>query len=142
VATVAYHFFVDYPSESRDNPGVLHELKDAVLAWKRAWETPDLAPPVLALAPFSDEHFLLIDTRGLPGTDEFQFLCRDEAAIVLVGAHLSRTNELEWALDRKLLVEQDGYLTPLATASAETLQQFESASRATRAVIPLPTLVS
>jgi hypothetical protein len=96
-----------------------------VSAWRQAWQTEEPVP-VLALTPLTDEHFLLVDTRRVPDTQEIQFLTRPQAAVVLAGSRRERTVEVEWALEQKLIVEVDSQFVPLATAEPQLLQEFEA----------------
>ena len=129
IAKIAYHFEADYQSESREDAEVIREIKSEVSAWRQAWQTEEPVP-VLALTPLTDEHFLLVDTRRVPNTQEILFLTRPQAAAVLAGSRRERTVEVEWALEQKLIVEVDSQFVPLATAEPQLLQEFESEIRA------------
>jgi hypothetical protein len=79
----------------------------------------------LSLTAGSDGYFTLMDTRGLAGTDLFQFLNEDEARTVLIGGPLERQPLAEWAIERKLAVRLDGWCAPLAVTDVETWRRFE-----------------
>ena len=66
------------------------------------------------------------DTRGLEGTDMFQFLNEDEARTVLVGGPLDRQPLAHWAIERKLAVAVDGWCVPLAVTNVETWRRLEA----------------
>jgi ribosomal peptide maturation radical SAM protein 1 len=128
VAKLAYHFSGDYESASHGRDDLVGALEEEVSAWRRAWEAGG-PPPVLMVIPLSEEEFLLLDTRGLPGAQEVSFLTRDQAALALAGARRGRPAEASWALERRLVAELDGGLVPLATAEPEVLAGFEAEAR-------------
>lgn len=72
---------------------------------------------------------MLFDTRGLPGTQEIAFLTRDQASLVLAGADHDGTAPVRWALERRLVVEVDASLVPLATADPDLIEEFEAEIR-------------
>jgi ribosomal peptide maturation radical SAM protein 1 len=124
---IAYHFIGDYASASRDQPDLMARLKTEVDHWMSLWRMEEQALPALALTPMSLDNFLLFDSRGLEGTDEIQFIDRDEASVVLTGRRLAeRDDVVEWALDARLVVEIDGRFVPLVTAEPPVLREFES----------------
>lgn len=124
---IAYHFVGDYASASRDQPGLIARLKAEVDRWMSLWRMDDEALPALALTPMSSDSFLLFDSRGLDGTDEIQFIDRDQASVALTGRRLDeRDGVVEWALEARLVVEIDSRFVPLATAEPEVLREFES----------------
>ncbi len=124
---IAYHFIGDYASASRDRPDLMARLKTEVDHWMSLWRMEEQALPALALTPMSLDNFLLFDSRGLEGTDEIQFIDRDEASVVLTGRRLDeRDDVVEWALDARLVVEIDGRFVPLVTAEPPVLREFES----------------
>ena len=83
-------------------------------------------PPALSLTPGDDGYYTLMDTRGLEGTEMFQFLNEEEARTVLIGGPLDRQPLAEWAIERKLAVALDGWCVPLAVTNVETWRRFEA----------------
>lgn len=125
---VAYHFEADYDSDSRGNAEIVKALKAAIDVWRKKWRPETEARPVLELAALGEDTFLLVDTRGLKGAQEFSFIDSAKAAAALAGSRGATTPEaLEWAVARKVCVELDGVQVPLATCEPEVLQYFESA---------------
>jgi ribosomal peptide maturation radical SAM protein 1 len=124
VPRLAYHFSADYPSAARQNPKLLQEIEAEVEAWRTAWSS-GASQPVLHIECPSANFFLLRDTRGLPGTDEFQILSRAEASVALVGRHPPFGDDVEWALGRKLGVLIDRSYVPLAIAEPDLLLSLE-----------------
>jgi hypothetical protein len=100
---------------------------------------PDIIT-IIAVTPLSDEQFLLLDTRNIEGSERLQFLNREEASLILVARRADSDVDVEWALERKLLVELDSFYVPLATAKAEILREFESEIRGGRDMRVLPSL--
>lgn len=123
---VAYHFTGDYRSASRENRALIEELTAAVERWNSTWASGK-PRPFLGLTPIAEDTFLLIDTRGLPGIDQFHFLDRAKATIALCGARLEARTEVAWAVERGLIVELDSCFVPLCTAPPALLREFEVA---------------
>jgi hypothetical protein len=128
ISRIAYHFFADYRSESREHPDLIHSLKEEIDRWRSSWRQ-GVVPPVLVITDIGYGHYLLIDTRGLSGTQELNFLTEEQALIALAGANQRLEDEVEWALRRKLLVEVDSKYIPLAIAQPELFMKFEEALR-------------
>jgi hypothetical protein len=122
---IAYQFVADFPSESLEHSELARTLADRVDAWQRAWQT-DGAAPVVEVAPLSDGQFVLLDTRGLEDTQRVSFVSRQQAAAILATARDGRSEETEWALERKLVLDIDSTIVPLATAEPEVVQEFEA----------------
>jgi len=130
VTKIAYHFVGDYRSASRENPELLQRLQTEVERWMSLWRMEEAALPALAVTSLSDDTFLLMDTRGLEGTEEIQFLEREKASVALAGRRLEeRDSVVEWALAAKLVVEVDSFFLPLATAAPSLLREFEAERR-------------
>jgi hypothetical protein len=127
-AMLAYRFAADYESGSLAHPEVVEAMRQAVDAWQRAWFSADRRRPLLYVSRLSREVFLLLDTRGLPGTRSSQLLNREEALAVLAGRR-SPQGGVEWAIERKAGVWLDGGYVPLATAEPDLLLEMETHSR-------------
>ena len=125
VAKIAYHFNADYPCEVTDTSDVIVRLAESVEKWRGAWERKN-GPPVLAVAPLTDDQFMLVDTRGLPAAHKVTFLTRAQATVVLAGARRERTSDVAWALDHGYAVDVDSTIVPLATAPPALIQEFET----------------
>ena len=85
-----------------------------------------LRRPRSTLTRGGDGYYTLMDTRGVEGTDLFQFLNEDEARTVLVGGPIDRQPLADWAIERKLAVALDGWCVPLAVTDVEAWRRFES----------------
>jgi len=123
--SLAYHFKGEYASAKSSHPELYASLDRAVREWKDCWKT-GAAAPALSLTRGDDGYFTLMDSRGLEGTDFFQFLNEEEARTVLVGGPLDRQPLAEWAFERKLAVNLDGWCVPLAVTDVETWRRFEA----------------
>lgn len=134
-AAVAYHFIGTYASGAFERPDLIAQLKTTVDHWMALWHNDESPLPALAITPLSDEHYMLFDSRGLDGTEEIQFIDRDQAAVVLTGRRLDeRDDDVDWALDAQAVVELDGRYVPLATATPELLRVFEAERRTAQLV--------
>jgi ribosomal peptide maturation radical SAM protein 1 len=130
VSKVAYHFLGDYRSAAREAPELLDRLDAEVKRWMKLWEMDEEALPALAVTPLSADSFILFDTRGIEGTEQIQFLDREQASVILAGRRLDERDEVvEWALAAGLVVELDSIFVPLATAEPEILREFENERR-------------
>jgi ribosomal peptide maturation radical SAM protein 1 len=137
-AKIAYHFVADYESESRDDKQIIPAIFEAIQTWRKRWE--DGAPPMLELSAVSDDQFLLIDTRQLPGNDEFSFISREQASLILMGTRSPHDSNFQWAIDRKLIVPLDAYYVPVVTARPEVMKEFDSVG--SRLALPTADLVT
>lgn len=129
---LAYHFKGTYQSASRRSPDLLNAIDDEVQHWRDSWEANPDTLPTLNVTELGDETYLLIDTRGLAGTEEIQFLTEAQAREALVGGSATKTEKPLWGLKSKVTVELDGCYVPLATASFETLSRFEKTNHSKR----------
>jgi len=128
-----------YDCAKTSHPELRDLLDCAWREWRDCWKAGS-APPALSLAPGSDGYYTLMDTRGVEGTDLFQFLDEEEARTVIIGGPLDRQPLAEWAIERQLAVAPDGWCVPLAVTDVETWRRFEA--RAPQAVPEaLPTAV-
>jgi hypothetical protein len=127
VKELAYQFHGDYLSEYRKSPsgGVTQALQEEVNDWRSRWDDLASAPPALDITPMGDGVYFLADLRNLPGTDSFGFLTREEAGAVLAGGPVEKQDLSSWAIERRLAVELDGWLVPLAVSDYETMKAFE-----------------
>jgi len=100
-------------------------LDRAARVWRDSWKA-GAPPPALSLAAGDDGYYTLMGTRGLEGTDLFQFLNQEEARAVLIGGALDRQPLADWAIERKLAVALDGWCVPLAVTDVETWRRLEA----------------
>jgi len=128
IRKLAYHFVADYQSGSLESLNLIKDIAREVNTWQTSWTSKDCLQPSLSLQRLSNKVFILVDRRGLPGTEEVQFLNFEEALVALCGSR-SQTAEVQWALEHKLVLELDDLYVPLATAEPELLQEFESIHR-------------
>jgi ribosomal peptide maturation radical SAM protein 1 len=124
LGSLAYHFTGEYACARSSHPDLCDSLDRAFREWKDCWKAGAPAP-ALSLASGDDGYFTLMDTRGLEGTDMFQFLNEDEARTVLVGGPLERQPLAAWAIERKLALSLDGWCVPLVVTDVETWRRFE-----------------
>lgn len=113
-------------STTRSAPGIT--IGCGVSAFLRARRS-DCHPspaPALSLTAGGDGYYTLMDTRGVEGTELFQFLDEEEARTVLIGGPIDRQPLAEWAIERKLAVALDGWCVPLAVTDVETWRRFEA----------------
>lgn len=122
---LAYHFTAESDSESLKNTTVIQELEGAVAKWRQMWESGPA--PKLLVNQIDSESYFLLDTRGLSGNPEIEFLTADRASVVLAGTghEESSTLDIQWALRRGYCVEMENRVVPLAIAAPELLDSME-----------------
>ncbi|WP_282605922.1 RiPP maturation radical SAM C-methyltransferase [Pelagibius sp. Alg239-R121] len=120
---IAYHFVGDYRSLASQGSEIIESVANLVDEWRAAWE--GTATPSLFITRLTEETFLLVDTRGLPGLKSVQFIDRGKALVALLGKE-SEEHDRFWALDNKVVVYIDGNLVPLAAAPRDLLVALDS----------------
>jgi ribosomal peptide maturation radical SAM protein 1 len=129
---IAYRFVGDYSSAAYRRLDLIRRIEEELGAWRARWAPSSgapPAPPALRAIPFG-EHYLVLDTRGLPGTEATLVLDREEAAIALSAAPVAEDAAMTLAVERRIGVVVDGFYVPLATASPPLLQSLEREARA------------
>jgi len=127
---IAYHFVGDYDSGVLADPRLCGELREGVEEWRKAWEDQTQPPPLLAVIALSDEQFMAMDTRGLPGGPPVAFLNTRQAAAALLAHPMDRDDQYgREAREALRAVEYENWHVPLATAAPQVLTQFEQHSR-------------
>ncbi len=125
IGNIAYHFQADYKSAFRDHPEMIERLKKEIDLWNSLWRGEGV-PPSLEVIGVGDGKFMVLDTRGLPGTKPMSFISRNEAKVALSDAGLKKGDRLlQWALDNRLVAEVDSVFVPLATGSPDLILEFE-----------------
>ena len=128
IEKLAYFFDADYQSAMRDTAGAADALRHEVERWRQSWMT-GASPPVLAVhAMPADNSYVLVDSRGLPGTEPLVPLTHGQVALLLSSHLRHRDSIVDWALERRLLVAIDALFVPLPVAEPELflrLQQSE-----------------
>lgn len=126
IEKIAYTFDGDFESGAFKDEAFTKAFLDCIDDWQDAWALDgERKRPILWLSKLTEDHFMVSDSRGLPGTTETRFINAQEAAVVLLGAALHERESVAWALDAKLLIELDGRYAPLAVAPAELMLHFE-----------------
>ncbi len=125
VDNIAYHFQADYKSAFRDHPEMIERLKKEIDIWRSLWR-PEYIPPSLEVISSGDGKFMVLDTRGLPGTKPVSFISRDEAEVALSKVDLKKGDGLmQWAVEKRLVAEMDSAFVPLATGNPDLIFEFE-----------------
>ncbi len=122
VDKLAYHFWADYECGSHDHIEVIQALRQDVEIWRKSWEGAER--PELRIAMHQGQ-WVLIDTRGLAGTEEIRLLDRSEAAFLMPARPCSGSDEEKSALEAKIAVVAGGWFVPLPVAEPETMLELE-----------------
>lgn len=133
ISKVAYHFLADYSSRSLEHPDLIDDMNGLIRAWRSSWQSEGLLP-VLAVMESEGDQYILLDTRGLSGSQNFSFISHEEASLILSGPTDESKDYIPWALERAALVEIDSKYIPLATALPSLIREFEARSRAARSL--------
>ena len=129
LAKLAYHFVADYDSAARACPDLVRLMTSEVAEWRRLWTLPDAGPPVLSVHELGQDKYLLLDTRGLKGTQPCRFLTREHARVAWAGCRTLDRTGLDWAFDAQSVFQMDDWIVPLATAQPGLLRRFERPER-------------
>jgi ribosomal peptide maturation radical SAM protein 1 len=128
----AYFFSAEFPSQSRENPEIITALWEEYQVWKHSWAIFKTIPsetllPTLHVHRKNQKHYVLEDTRGLPGRPKRMEIDGDRASLILVSRPLETVPavDLHWAADAGLGVVRESWFIPLATAEPILLQEFE-----------------
>jgi ribosomal peptide maturation radical SAM protein 1 len=123
--SLAYHFNGDYACAHASHPELHGLLERAYHEWRDKWKVGSAAP-ALSLTRGGDGYYTLMDTRGVEGTELFQFLDEEQARTVIIGGPLDRQPLAQWAIERKLAVALDGWCAPLGVTDVDTWRCLES----------------
>lgn len=127
---LAYDFNGEYEHFSHDNEPIIIQIKSIIKKWQKQWEGNTI--PKLHISKASQNNYLLMDTRGLPGTKPVQILSYKQAIAALKDRSLTQVesleNEIKWAIKQNLIVELDGWYVSLITAEPELLSEFKNIS--------------
>jgi magnesium-protoporphyrin IX monomethyl ester (oxidative) cyclase len=129
---IAYYFSGDYPSQLRENPSLLDALWTEYRAWRKAWALYNIMPMELALPRLhisreSADHYILEDTRELPGLPQKRKLNREQAAFLLASRPLDQLPgaDVKQAETDGLGIISTPWFIPLAAADPSLLREFE-----------------
>jgi hypothetical protein len=124
IEKVAYHFVADYECAAYHNLDIIQEIMEEINVWQKSW-LPETGSISILQVAHSGNAYVLMDTRGLPGTQPLQVLDRAQALVALTPRPYTPTEDVAWALERKLGVVLDDWYVPLATAKPKLLLEFE-----------------
>jgi len=124
---VAYTFYGNYECGAHRDLETIRNIDREIETWRDRWFGEAEAAVMYVMRV--GERFLLLDTRGVPGTKPAQVLDRAQASRVLVATPDLGLESVEWALDNKLGVIIEDWYLPLAVAAPELLAEFEAEAR-------------
>jgi hypothetical protein len=114
-AKIAYHFLADYPSDTHRHIDLVRNLNARIRTWVRAWERGYRWRPELKLCNYQD-HYVLFDTRGLPGTQTVRHIDTQEAELLMNAKPYRHTKQEDQAIAGHLAVAVDNWFVPLVVA--------------------------
>lgn len=125
IDAIAYHFEGEYVSGISADDSLKLELFQAVASWQDCWHAEN--KPILSVAQVDNDLFLVVDTR--PGFGpRVRFIESELAAVVLGGVNDIRSEKAQWALAQGLATIIDDHFVPIAVATQETLEFFETSA--------------
>src|SRR5262245_50472654 len=117
---LAYHFVGEYDSAADRRLDLMRDLGQEIRAWRAAWERPYGKRPELKIERGPDGA-VLIDTRGLPGTEPRRDLTPDETSFLLFHRLADGSERQRQAIEQKLAVVVDGWFVPLPVTRIDSL---------------------
>jgi ribosomal peptide maturation radical SAM protein 1 len=124
---LAYHFQGKSNGFTMDKSETLRRLNSAVEVWRSRWDTPGGTPPCLEVVDLGSDEYILIDTRGLPGSFIMQPITADQASVAL-SFHTEEGPATRWGEEYHVCLRGRGGFSPLACASPKILDRFERVS--------------
>jgi len=124
ISKLAFGFTGDYPCEAYDRPDLLKQLTAELEIWRSSWKRTQLV-----LFPFTEELYVLHDSRNLAGTVSSHMLDGGQAASIMSCGDFLDNKDRQWALENKLAVILDDRYVPLITAAPQLLVKFEQEKR-------------
>jgi ribosomal peptide maturation radical SAM protein 1 len=122
---LAYHFRGDCTGLTVEKSAVLRSLDETVEAWRRRWEREDGAvPPCLEVIAVAPDTYILVDTRGLEGTQLMQPINAEQASVSL-SFHAVDSAATRWGVQNGVCLKGNGGYIPLACATPELMLEFE-----------------
>jgi ribosomal peptide maturation radical SAM protein 1 len=134
IQRIAYHFVGDYRCGAHDNIDVIRKLWLEVKQWQSAWQHECGKPPELRVCLYRGA-YVLVDTRGLAGTEKVHVLDRNEASLLLTTRPYTGSEQEVWSLQQKLAVIADDWFVPLTVADPEMLLEFEAEQRGQKTML-------
>jgi hypothetical protein len=121
IRALAYHFCADYYPES-DGRVDWREIRESIEAWKSRWFASQTRP-VLYISPDTSGGYFLLDTR----TDDLKLvLISEDQARAALSESTSLSPEVAWAQELELVEWIDDTYVPLACASPQLIEKFET----------------
>lgn len=125
---LAYDFVGEYKHFSQEDEPVMIEIKSIIEKWQKSWEGN--AIPKLHITKASERNYMLMDTRGLPGTKSMRMISYKQALAAIKDRPITEVDnlheEIAWAKEQKLIIELDGWYVSLITAEPEILIAFKN----------------
>jgi ribosomal peptide maturation radical SAM protein 1 len=118
VEKIAYHFLGEYPCDTHRSIDFVREVSGEVRKWVEAWQQGPERRPELKICRDNGE-YVIVDTRGLPGTEKLKLIEPWEAAQLMNARPYSRSREEDDFIRRKLAVVADKRFVPLPVARQE-----------------------
>lgn len=121
IYNLAYQFTGDYKCGSHEHKDIIKELVSGIKEWQEKWKSG--SGSVLRINKLGAS-YLLMDSRGLPGTGGASVITPEQARIALTGQGTENKELLEWALKNKTgLMLNDVYI-PLTVCDKQLLKEI------------------
>jgi ribosomal peptide maturation radical SAM protein 1 len=124
---VAYTFVADF--ESACDRKSEARIWEAAGHWRESWSA-GRTPPALHIFEARPDVYMLLDTRGLPGSRKLQRIDMAKARAALIGkvgctASARQSAAMDWAISQQAAIWLDGEYAPLATAAPELIARLQ-----------------
>lgn len=122
VSKLAWLFTANYKSESREDKRLSTTIRKKVQLWMELWKKGKSNIPVLRILK-KDERFFLEDSRY--GNLMRENITKQQAKMALFGLLSKELDELNWGIEKKVVVCYENKYIPLATANPRIFEELE-----------------
>jgi ribosomal peptide maturation radical SAM protein 1 len=128
ISRLAYHFEGDFQHFARPDREIIKQIFHTVGKWQGEWRKE--SPAKCELVRASHDQFLLVDTRGLAPGSSVLVLSESQARAALIDRPKVleqrqkdgfRENDTQWAIERRLILDLDGWYTSVVIADPELI---------------------
>ncbi len=113
----------DYKYETL-NSDVIERVIKLAQGWRDKWRS-EFSKPRLHICKQGNGSVVLLDTRGLDGTDLKCELSDNLVRLLLKNCEFTGSSDQIWAINKKIAISEDGYFIPLPTFEDEIRGLYE-----------------
>lgn len=115
ISFLAWLFTGEYISSTKNNYGIISEVRESVRNWILSWSDPARRAHLTIV---SIKHQLaLVDTRGIEGCKRIQSITQKQASVALLGDRSIYFKQFKnWGIKNKIFLDVESRFLPLATS--------------------------